>query len=114
MLTFSLHREIAGNEYLAVYDLLKLPATTSRVGFVEIPLAELDGEPYVEWAKAVVADEDDAFWDVQRIEEEVERLNASADTLTDDESDRLRADLADLLPVIEPARCWLHLRFPRD
>jgi hypothetical protein len=114
MLTFSLHREVTGNEYLAVYDLLELPASKIRVGFFEIPLTDLEGGSYVRWAKAVVDGDDDAVWDTARIKDELDRLRQPPDMLTDDESARLSAELVALLPAIEPARCWLQLRFPRD
>lgn len=45
MLTFSLHREVKGNEYLALYDLLQLPASKTRVGFFEVELGVSGGCP---------------------------------------------------------------------
>lgn len=111
-LAFSLHREVTGNEYLEVYDLLKLPATRIRAGYFEVPLADLNGEPYVRWANAIVEDDDDALWDIQRIEEELERLSVTAGMLTDSEAAELQTKLSELLPTIQTGRCWLRLRFP--
>lgn len=109
-LTFALHREFAGNEYLALYDLLQLPAANGRVGFVEVPLRDLEGQSYVSWAAEVVDGADDSIWDVDRLRAELERLHRTDSMLTPEESLNLRTTLLELLPAIEPARCWLQIR----
>lgn len=108
MIEFLLHREVKGNEYLALYEILKLPVTKSRIGFFEIPIVELH-EPFAErWYSEVVDSYEDAFWDTDRVNEEMARLQ-QIDWLEAKQAAVLRQTLGSLLPILEQPSCWVHV-----
>lgn len=109
-LTFSLHREVQGNDFLEIYAALKLPVTKSRVGFFEVALATLEGDRFVTWAKTVIEDDSDTIWDLDRVEVEPDRLGQFGDVLSTVELTELHARLVELLPIVEDPSIGVHVR----